>query len=112
MNNLNELEKNYEISEYEENDTIQEMAYLVVTPDQVGLTHSINDLNLILAHYSNLPNSMIKILTGETKWLVALAHKVLAVDNLAAMENGQFQFPELPAMGGYTTERLSTVLLS
>lgn len=78
------------------NGEVQEFALLVATSDKIAVTSSLDDVYEVMGGLLRTPNCEVTVMSGEKKQLLDYAHKVLCVDNVLAMENQQFQYPEVP----------------
>ena len=75
---------------------VQDMAFLIVTPERVGVSTSIDNIISALGESLKNPGAEVTIKSGEKTTLLELEHKILGMDRLVAMENGEYNFPELP----------------
>lgn len=81
------------------NSEVQDMAFLIVTPEMVGVSTSIDDIINALGDSLKTPGNEVTIKSGEKSYLLEIEHKILGVDHIMDMENGKFSFPDLPQEG-------------
>ena len=83
-------------NDYQKELDVQELGFLIITPDKLGVTRSLDDVNAILGRYLDDPYTPVIVIPGETGQLLEYAHKLLCVDNILSMQGGQFNYPALP----------------
>lgn len=75
---------------------VQDMAFLVVTPEKVGVSTSIDNIISAMGESLKNPGAEVIVKSGEKKTLLRLEQKILGMDRIIAMENGILEFPDLP----------------
>ena len=81
---------------YQKGTTVEELGFLIITPDKIGVTTSADDVMAVLGQYLDSPDTVLKIVPGEKNNLLEYAHKIICTDNISKMENGIFQYPAVP----------------
>lgn len=75
---------------------VQDMAFLVVTPEKVGVSTSIDNIISAMGESLKSPGAEVIVKSGEKTALLRLEQKILGMDRIVAMENGILEFPDLP----------------
>lgn len=78
---------------------VQEQAFMVITPKQIGVSSSLDDIIDVMGDCFRKLHREVTIVPGEKTALLAIEHKILTADNVLAMEGTSFQYPDIPKEG-------------
>lgn len=84
---------------------VQEIAILIVSHSNISVTTSLDDAYACLGDQLKIPDNPTIIMTGEKECLLKYAHKIKCMDELNAMENYEFHYPEPLPQANITLSR-------
>lgn len=81
------------MNEMSTNESVEEKAFLVVSESKCGVSNRIEDV-ISFVNDAMKNDEPVLMFPGYRESLLDEQHKILCHDNIDAMENGQFIFPE------------------